>query len=79
MAANPIPNAEAGDICPECELDGVPGALCPFHAKAGNCHHDLLSACRQMLDAWDALDTIVALNAVAAIKAAVRKAEGGAK
>lgn len=25
---------EAGDICPDCETIGVPGALCPRHAAA---------------------------------------------
>lgn len=27
---------EAGDICPDCETVGLPGALCPRHARAEN-------------------------------------------
>jgi hypothetical protein len=31
--ATKLLNMEAGDICPDCELIGVPGALCPAHAR----------------------------------------------
>lgn len=34
---------EAGDICPDCELIGLPGALCQKHAAA----NDLLAACEK--------------------------------
>jgi hypothetical protein len=36
---------DAGDICPDCETVGIPGALCPKHAAAD----DLLAALKLAL------------------------------
>jgi len=30
----PMDANEAGDVCPDCALIGLPGAVCPFHAAA---------------------------------------------
>lgn len=64
----------AGDICPDCELIGLPGALCPKHAATD----ELLAACKLAYRAWTEKPPIGVSFAelLTTIRAAIDKAEG---